>query len=266
MRTILIDVGNTALKWCEIGHEDEPHTVVHRDDPCFRDSLYDAWLAAKPDCVVGCTVAAPDIAFSVTKFFNDHDIRWQWVRPQASFLSERFTLSNAYRNPAQLGADRWHAAIGAVDFMCDAAPGTSILIVQMGTAATVDAVRCRQPGEYEFLGGRIAPGPTLMKHSLESGISSLTVKLGQWAAFPQSTADAISSGILDAQAGLVALSLAELKRLGGPVQILLAGGATKFLEGRLRTIDSTFIIRHNLVLRGLAARARAMGRLEGVAK
>lgn len=263
MRTILIDVGNTALKWCEIGREDEPHTVVHRNDSNFRKPLYEAWLAAQPDRVVGCTVAAPDIAFSVTKFFNDHDIRWQWVRPQAVFESARYSLTNAYRNAAQLGADRWHAAIGAVDFMHEAAPGTSILVVQMGTAATVDAVRCCGEGRYEFLGGRIAPGPTLMKQSLESGIPSLSVSLGEWAAFPQSTADAIASGIIDAQAGLVALSHAELKRFGAPVQILLAGGASQFLEARLRSIDSHLIIRHNLVLRGLAARASRQDELGG---
>ena len=70
MTNLLIDLGNTALKWCLPGEEDNPHTVVHRDTEGYKNKLYEEWLALKLSRVVGCTVAAPEIAFSMTKFFK----------------------------------------------------------------------------------------------------------------------------------------------------------------------------------------------------
>ena len=255
MTSLLIDLGNTALKWCLSGCEDEPHTVVHRDSIDYKAHLYEEWLSLKPTRVVGCTVAAPEIAFSMTKFFNDHDIKWEWVRPQARFICSGFSLENKYARAGQLGSDRWYAAIGAVDAIRTISPEESLLVVQMGTCATVDAILNQGGGRYEFLGGRIAPGPTLMQKILADGIPALAVELGQWEAFPESTQDALATGILDAQAGLVRLALAELEKIAPSVRVLLSGGASSFVSERLRTFVPNLIVRHNLVLRGLAARA-----------
>ena len=45
MTNLLIDLGNTALKWCLPGEEDNPHTVVHRDTEGYKNKLYEEWLA-----------------------------------------------------------------------------------------------------------------------------------------------------------------------------------------------------------------------------
>ena len=74
MKTILVDLGNTALKWAVLGNEHEPHTVVHRGAPESLHDLYEVWQCEAPDAVLGCTVAAPKLAFSATKFFNACDI------------------------------------------------------------------------------------------------------------------------------------------------------------------------------------------------
>ena len=59
MKTILVDLGNTALKWAVLGNEHEPHTVVHRGAPESLHDLYEVWQCEAPDAVLGCTVAAP---------------------------------------------------------------------------------------------------------------------------------------------------------------------------------------------------------------
>ena len=253
MRTLLIDLGNTALKWALLGEELSPRTVVHRGRTGFKEELYAEWLKLQPDCVLGCTVAAPELAFSVTKFFNEHGIRWNWVRSQPSFESRDFVLLNSYDRPAQLGADRWCAALGAVD----AVPENSLVVVQMGTATTVDAVLREDDGRHVFLGGRIAPGPTLIKQCLEEGIPSLKGQLGEWKSFPANTRDAITTGILDAQAGLVRSAWEELaERSTTAVRVILAGGAAGFVEKRIAEVIPSVTRRHNLVLLGLAAQAR----------
>ena len=75
MTTLLIDLGNTALKWTPIEEPDNPHTIIHKGSTHFKEELYDLWLNMRPKRIIGCTVAAPVVAFSLTKFFNDHGIR-----------------------------------------------------------------------------------------------------------------------------------------------------------------------------------------------
>lgn len=254
MTTLLIDLGNTALKWCTL-EDPEPRTVVHRGEVRCKDALYAEWLSLKPSRVVGSAVAAPRLAFSATKFFNDHGIPWEWVRPQSVFKNDHFVLENGYERPTQLGADRWNAAVGAVS----ALPEHSLLVVHMGTATTVDAVIMKEPGRYVFEGGRIAPGATLMLSALTDGIPTLDVEMGVWRDFPKRTSDAIATGIVDAQVGLVRQALEALEARAGEARVLLAGGAAQFVAPALSRAIPGLVVHHNLVLKGLAARARLHG-------
>ena len=101
MNVLLIDLGNTALKWCLPGDEDTPHTVVHRDRKGFLSTLYKDWLTVKPDFALGCYVTAPDLALSATNFFNDHGVRWRWVRSQERFEAADYALLNCYEQSSQ---------------------------------------------------------------------------------------------------------------------------------------------------------------------
>ena len=220
MKTILVDLGNTALKWAVLGNEHEPHTVVHRGAPESLHDLYEVWQCEAPDAVLGCTVAAPKLAFSATKFFNACDIPWQWVHSLPTFRCAQWELRNNYLHPELLGADRWCAAIG----------------------------------------GRIAPGPTMMQQSLVNGTAALTSDIGLWQSEPRLTKDAIVTGILDSQAGLVRLAFEELAqqvRDPASVRVVVAGGSARFAQERMRQVLPQMELRHNLVLLGLAALARA---------
>ena len=79
-------------------------------------------------------------------------------------LPERAGMKNAYRNPYQLGCDRFAAAIGA-HALC---PGQAIIVANCGTATTIDAIT----RDGTFLGGMILPGLGLMATSLEIGRAS----------------------------------------------------------------------------------------------
>lgn len=249
---ILIDVGNTALKWSTLEAPDQPHTIVHNGQGHFKKELYELWESINPSYVLGCTVAAPEIAFSLTKFFNDHHIKWEWVRPALSFTTPAFTIQNSYERFKKLGADRWYAAIGALDNF----RGESLLVVHMGTATTADSIRLVAPQQYVFEGGRIAPGPSLMHSSLLSTIPTLSKDLGDYLDFPVSTETAITAGIVDAQVGLVLRAMQAMKKAEGvSPRVLLAGGAAQFIAPHLQKEVPNLIIRHNLVLSGLASRA-----------
>ncbi len=248
---ILIDVGNTALKWATLDNPDNPHTIVHNGEGHFKKELYELWKSINPTHVLGCTVAAPEIAFSLTKFFNEHHIRWEWVRSAEQFTSSGFVLRNGYARYKQLGADRWYAAIGALSYI----PDEPLLVVHMGTATTVDSVFLEEPNVYRFQGGRIAPGPSLMHSSLLETIPTLNKGLSVYKAFPSSTEEAITAGIIDSQVGLVLRSVDAMRSQGQEPHVILAGGAAQFIAPHLQSAVPNLIIRHNLVLGGLARRA-----------
>ena len=124
-----------------------------------------------------------------------------------------------------------------------------------GTATTVDSILYRESGVYDFMGGRITLGPTLMKTFLTKGIPSLTDLDGAYDALPRSTRDAVMTGIIDAQVGLILRARSVMRRQGFDPKVLLAGGSAKFIAPYLQEEVPDLIVKHNLVLRGLSALA-----------
>ncbi|VVE60410.1 type III pantothenate kinase [Pandoraea anapnoica] len=157
----------------------------------------------------------------------------------------RAGVRNGYHTPSQLGSDRWASLIGAHA----AWPGEHLLIVTLGTATTIEALR----GDGDYLGGLIAPGPALMLQSLAQGTAQLptldaTMPSGGQA-FARSTAEAILRGCAAAQAGLVERSYAQLEaQLGAPVRCVLSGGARHALA---QTLVLPFTEHDQLVPTGL---------------
>ena len=88
----------------------------------------------------------------------------------------------------------------------------------------------------------------------------MTSDIGLWQSEPRVTKDAIVTGILDSQAGLVRLAFEELAqqvRDPASVRVVVAGGSARFAQERMRQVLPQMELRHNLVLLGLAALARA---------
>lgn len=88
----------------------------------------------------------------------------------------------------------------------------------------------------------------------------MTSDIGLWQSEPRLTKDAIVTGILDSQAGLVRLAFEELAqqvRDPASVRVVVAGGSARFAQERMRQVLPQMELRHNLVLLGLAALARA---------
>jgi type III pantothenate kinase len=249
MRTLLVDLGNTALKWAWADAPEAQHTVVHAGEPGALAGLGGAWAAAAPVRALGCSVAAPALRAAVERGLPAGSAPLAWLGSQAVH-AEAPRLRNAYRDPHQLGADRWHAALGAAARF----PGEALLVVHAGTALTVDSVLLEDGGAV-FAGGRIAPGGALMRASLARGTAGLPLAQGAWSALPDHTDDAIATGVLEAQAGLVDRAAEAMRARGQDPRLVLAGGAAAELAPLLLTRLERASVEHNLVLRGLAVRA-----------
>lgn len=248
---LLIDLGNTALKWATSDNPESPHTIVHGGSHLFIDRLLTSLNGLTFNRVIGCSVASRDITFSVKHSLENVGHQVEWLKAQPRF-DGKFSLVNYYKNPYQLGTDRWHAAIGACYFL----PQRPLLVVHVGTATTVDTVYPDDKGEMRFAGGRISPGVGLMRDCLVSGTATLPKADGSYEDIPTDTMSAIVTGILDAQLGLIERGIRMMQRRGIEPTLVLAGGAAALFSPYLKKEFPQSIIKHNLVLRGLALRAK----------
>jgi type III pantothenate kinase len=228
-----------------------------------------AWGGLRFRAVYGTSVADAEVMRAIERAVAACSGREvTWYGPQRHFegrgLGHGVALINGYRDPMQLGADRWHALVAA----CAKFPDQPLVVVSAGTATTVDCVRAEPYAAAVFLGGVIAPGFALMRESLSSGTARLPLveETGAPSVHAASTEHAITSGVHFAQLGLVENVVrefaAELEQAAlEPPRLLLTGGRARALFGPLsRSVlaeraVSALSLEHHLVLRGIALRA-----------
>jgi type III pantothenate kinase len=195
-----------------------------------------AWQGlSQPRRVIACSVAGGQVGDWLDAWAMTHGLSVHWV----TSLHEQCGVRNLYQDPSKLGADRWAALIAARALVTGAA-----VAVVAGTTVTVNALS----REGDFLGGLILPGLDMMADALTRGTAGLPRAHGQFAPFPQNTADAIASGAIQSVCGAIERMRGELAARGAEPHILLSGGAAEILNAHLG--QSSFIV-PNLVLEGL---------------
>ena len=156
-------------------------------------------------------------------------------------------------NPASVGLDRLFAARGAL-----AELGRDCIVVDAGTALTVDAVSAAEGGV--FWGGSIAPGPDLLARSLASGAAQLPLVQPQVGAHAMGsdTEEAIRAGVGLGFRGAARELAACLAREAGMEQapVVLTGGARAHLLEPQCVFAGECIELPELVHIGLFAAAR----------
>lgn len=139
--------------------------------------------------------------------------------------------------PETCGADRQYAARGALEL--ESASSARVIVVDVGTALTVDAAIREGDGTRTFLGGAIALGPGSHARALSSAGARLPEfdLEGAAAALGRSTPEALRAGVL---VGLEGAVVELVRRIAGEahgglegVAVHLTGGARRFVEGRL---------------------------------
>ena len=139
--------------------------------------------------------------------------------------------------PATCGADRQYAARGALEL--ERAGHARVIVVDVGTALTVDAATRGGDGTCAFLGGAIALGPGSHARALsDAGARLPDFDLdGPVAALGHSTPGALRAGVV---VGLEGAAAELVRRIAGEahgglegVAVHLTGGARRFVEARL---------------------------------
>jgi len=238
--TILaIDAGNTRIKWgIHNGRQwSATGTVETSRAAQLSESLRGIEAAGM---AIASNVAGAAVQAAIEAACKGLAVRF--VRSEAKQLG----VTNGYRDPSQLGTDRWVALIAAHH----ARPGHK-LVINAGTALTIDALT----GDGRFLGGLIVPGPALMRRSLDRATAALRESEGAVRDFPASTPEAIASGAVLACAGAADRLAKSMDAHGTPPGlIILSGGAAPELAPALGLPHE---LHENLVLDGLQLIARS---------
>lgn len=122
------------------------------------------------------------------------------------------------KNPNEVGADRIAGAIGAVK----AFPGKNLIIIDMGTATTVDVITKGR----DYLGGAILPGMRLGMQSLHANTAKLMeVTIEAPAVYVgRTTKESIQAGLYFGQlGGLKELLAGTRQEVFGEEEILVIG-------------------------------------------
>lgn len=246
MTALLLDVGNTRLKWGLLDRGKIRRTG-HIAQERIRDTGLQALTTRIPhgvDEVLVSNVAGASFATRLSGVVGAHcecDVRFA--------RSERagWGVTNSYAQPRRMGVDRWVAMVGAWA-ECQAA----CLVVDVGTAVTIDAL----DDEGRHLGGQIIAGVATMANALAGATSDIPpVKPGSGRAntgldvFARSTAAAVREGANNAVAGAVDRAIQTLQSNAySPVVVLTGGDSSRILNA----LCETPLHRPNLVLQGLA--------------
>ena len=160
-------------------------------------------------------------------------------------------IETAVDHPEKVGVDRLVEALAA-----HRAAGGAAIIVDVGTAITVDAV----DAAGRFLGGSILPGPSLGAWALRQRTAALPEVMFTADAPPpevigRNTEAAIRAGLTVGTAGAIERLVADQQTvLGGSARVVATGGGLDIIRPLLGCLDE---VRPNLVLEGLVAAARA---------
>lgn len=236
---LLIDLGNTRLKWAFLARGELraggvfAHGRAPLDVPLRRE-----WAELRGiEAVLVASVVAPSVEDELDAWVHERfGLHAGFLRSPAAALG----LRNAYVQPTRLGIDRFLAMAA----LHDASPRAQVL-VGVGTALTADAL----DGGGRHHGGLILPSPHVMREAVLGSTARVAALGGHWSEMPADTADAVVSGSLYAALGAIdRFVAAAARRLDAVPAVVLTGGGAEELAPLLPDAERA----HDLVLRGLA--------------
>ena len=216
---LIIDIGNNSAKFFLFKGE---QIILHTRKSNSSFDIIDEWnrLYEIEKVIISSVIAESD---ELTKQISKLQC------PVVKFNNSLpLPLEISYKTPGTLGCDRMAAAIGA----WTEAPGRNILVIDAGSAITVDFVS--KEGKYN--GGNIAPGIKMRLRALHEFTDRLPLvdKEGDVPTIGYDTETAIRSGVITGICHEIDGYINEFKQKYCDVLVFLTGGDEKPLKNRIK--------------------------------
>ncbi|GEA13641.1 type III pantothenate kinase [Alteromonas sp. KUL49] len=235
-KVLLIDVGNTQIKYCLLSQFDKEPEVSSSIE-CVFNYVNDK----KIEYIYLSSVRNESFAQEIKKKYYDESV----TVTQICTESEAFGIKNCYADVSKMGTDRWLAMVAA-----EKTTNKAFFVMDIGTAITVDFV-----ADGQHLGGWITPGYTVMKDALINSTERVTAhdQIPTNFDIGQDTEDCVATGCFSAVYGVYLAAIDYLSSKQTDFDVIIGGGGKKMFAF-LESDDS--IRAANLVVQGLARYAR----------
>ncbi len=235
---LLIDIGNTNLKWAWSSALCSIHSAPHLESDT-RQLIGACWQnIPRPERVLISNVAGKEKQRVVSQWMEDY---WQLAPEFVGSTATAVGVTNGYRDPSQLGVDRWLTLL-AVKSKYE----RTVCVVDCGTAITIDVID--QTGRH--WGGLILPGLRLMREAIFEKThiprNEVMEEEGLWA---KDSHSAIASASLHAAVALVEKVMTECERKVGYQPELVVTGRDAIIVSETLAYPSHFV--PDLVMQGL---------------
>ncbi len=267
---LICDLGNSFLKagltWGALRERGwEPNRERYPDfEPLLEiehkgEAKEDTWLRllgalkgrrVRLDGIALSSVVHPDLCGSLVAALDQPDFPPVQLNPDPG-------LQLRIRHPETVGLDRLYAARWAFEV----ADGKAAIVVDAGTALTVDAVVPAEEGwQGVFLGGAIAPGPRMLADALGTGAAQLqAIQPRQGVrALGRDTAEALEAGVVVGFQGAALHLVERISQEAGleDCPIVLGGGASRFLMSVFENLNRPVLWQPGVVSGGLMMAVR----------
>ena len=235
---LLIDVGNTRLKWVAIVGE---YTATSITQYGSLDDL-EIYIQSIDSAETHVLLAAVNQTQELMALLGGAG--FQSVAAVKSQLKQQ-GIKNSYQQPERMGIDRWLAMIAAYKLVAD---DEGVIVVDAGSAMTIDVVS--EIGLH--LGGYIVPGLAMAKRTLFDNTEQVNryteplavdnilgrdaMKLGN------NTVQCVEYGVLNQMLALVR----QVAEQFSDFKLIITGGDGELLAGSIPAL-----VDKNLVLKGL---------------
>lgn len=231
---LVIDIGNSFIKIA----------VFSKSDMLFKESIPEISV----EYISLIIKNFPDIQYAILSSVRKRD------PSLTGFLEKNFRKSielsaktpipikNLYGSPSTLGDDRLAAAVGANTIF----PGTSILVIDIGSAITIDLINEKN----EFSGGNISPGMMMRFKALNEFTANLPLEYPKEDTdlMGSDTSGAITSGVENGIVFELEGYIRKLSERQKDLKIIFTGGDAAFYAEKIK---NQVLVDPNLTLKGL---------------
>ncbi len=241
MTILLVDAGNSRLKWSELdatGNTSVQQARAYAGQPPLASflALLDAYPTIRHITLVH--VLTPFFAESVEHLCQERGIQLRIARS----VEHAYGITSGYQQPQSLGADRFVGLVAARQLAQQAAS----IVIDCGTAVTIDAID--EHGRH--WGGTILPGLQLSADALIARAQGkLSVAFDEPSVFADGTSRAIGGGCLFGLIGAIEGICARIQQtMAVPLVRIITGGDAE----RLCTwLQGDYVVQPDLLMQGL---------------